>query len=447
MAKSAEELSSLIRDGVLKDANREWSRLRFLQKNIDGGLNKTWMPEHADLEYKDLFRKARSPWLRFVRDCIAQGLIIDGYSDADIWAQAWQANGFDGRQGAVNREVIGLGYGYVLTLPSSRPGEVVMRPLSALSTFAVKEDPWDEYPAFVLHKVADDKWHAFDEDAHYVINGKLGRFGEADVKTTVHGQGFTPVSLIPNSYAMSGFPESEIESAIPVYKRIVDATFTLQMVQRYGAFPQKYQVGGEIGMEEDGSAMVRPAVDSMLHSPDYETKFGDFAAANITQVADAVDAHIKHLSALTQVPPHYLLGAITNMSAEGIAAAEAGYFRNLDDHKVVMGEGYELSMRSAAAILGDEAAALDTSSQVHWADTSTRSLAQISDAVVKLQTVGAPVEMLFAMIPGWSKTDALEAAEYVKRNGAEAASQAIQANATQTARGFAEQIQASEQPE
>ncbi len=436
MALSSTELSALITDDILKPARHEWSRLRWLARNIEGGLVKTWMPDNADLEYKDLLQKARSPWLRFVRDCIAQGLIVDGYSNEDVWKRAWQANGMDGRQGSLNREVVGLGYSYLLSLPAEGDG-VVMRPLSAHNTFAVKDDPWDDYPAHVLHRVNDKKWQFFDEEARYVITGTPQKIEK--LETIPHEAGHTPISLIANEFAMEGFPASSIEPAIPVYKRIVDATFTLQMVQRYGAFPQKYQAGGAIGTDSAGNADIRPSVDSLLHSTDPETRFGDFSASNIKQVADAVDTHIKHLSAVCQVPPHYLLGAIVNMSAEGIAAAESGYFRNIDDHKVVMGEGYEQGLRSAASILGLDDAAADTSSQVHWQDTSTRSLAQISDSVVKLKTVGAPLEMLFAMIPGWSKTDALEAAEYVRQNGEQAMPAAIQANTQKTLQGFTAQ--------
>lgn len=436
MALSSTELSALITEELWKPARHEWARLRWLQKNIEGGLLKTWMPENADSEYQDLLAKAKSPWLRFVRDCIAQGLIVDGYTDADVWRDAWQANGMDGRQGALNREVVGLGYGYLLSLPSEGDG-VVMRPLSAHSTFAFKEDPWDDYPDYVLHKVGEKKWQFFDDEAQYRITGTPQKIEKLEI--VEHGAGHTPVALIPNEFAMDGFPASSIEPAIPVYKRIVDATFTLQMVQRYGAFPQKNMSGGKIATDEHGNALMRPAVDSLLHSDDPDTKFGAFPASDIKAVAEAVDTHIKHLSAVCQVPPHYLLGAIVNMSAEGIAAAESGYFRNIDDHKVVMGEGYELALRSAASILGYEAAARDTASQVHWQDTSTRSLAQISDSVVKLQTVGAPLEMLFAMIPGWSKQDALEAAAYVRENGSQAVPTAIQANTQKTLQGFAAQ--------
>lgn len=444
MALSSTELSALITDEMMKPARQEWARLRWLQKSIEGGLNKTWTPEHADTEYKDLLAKARSPWLLFVRDCIAQGTVIDGYTDEKVWSEAWQANGMDARQGPLNREVIGLGYGYLLDLPSEGDG-VVMRPLSAHQTFATKEDPWDDSPDYVLHRVKDKRWYFFDDEAQYIITGTPQKIEKLEV--VPHGMGLNPVTMIANEFALEGFPKSSIEPGIPVYKRIVDATFTLQMVQRYGAFPQKWQSGGKIGVDANGNALVRPSIDSLLHgSGDGEVRFGDFSAANINQVADAVDTHIKHLSAVCQVPPHYLLGAIVNMSAEGIAAAESGYFRNIRDHQVVMGEGYELALRKAAGILKLDDAARDTSSQVHWADTSTRSLAQISDAVVKLQTVGAPMEMLFAMIPGWSKTDALEAAEYVRRNGAHTAPEAIQANATKTLQGFAA-MQEQELPE
>jgi hypothetical protein len=415
VALDSTELSALIKGEILKPARVQWSNLRWLQKKIDGGLNKTFIPPHADTEYKDFLKKARSPWLLFVRDCIAQGTIVDGYSHDETWREAWQGNGMDARQVVLNREVIGLGYGYLLTLPAEGEG-VVMRPLSAHTTFSTKTDPWDDSPTYVLHKVSDTRWYFWDDEAQYTITGTPEKIKELQVAP--HGMGVNPVTMIQNEFALDGLPKSSIEPAIPVYERIVDATFTLQMVQRYGAFPQKYQTGGSIGVDEAGNALVRPSVDSLLHSTDYDTKFGAFPATDIGQVAEAVDTHIKHLSAVCQVPPHYLLGAIVNMSAEGIAAAESGYFRNIADHQVVMGEGYELAMRKAAAILGHADAADDVASQVHWADTSTRSLAQISDSVVKLQTVGAPLEMLFAMVPGWSKTDALEAAAYVREQNA-----------------------------
>ena len=425
MALDASGIGELVKKKS-KDMRAEWSRLATLQKRIDGKLVRTWMPDNADAEYRDLFRKASSPWLAFVRDCIAQGLQVDGYTSQEVWAEAWQANGMDGRQGAVNREIVGLGKAYGLSLPADGDG-VVMRPLSALRTFAAFARPWDEYPEWVLTRIGatsasfwQSEWLFIDAEAAYWFEGDP-RTPPATVRVDEHELGFTPVVQLSNTLALSGDPESSVAPAVPIYQRIVDATFTLQMLQRYAGFPQKWMAGGEIATDESGKSLVRASIDSLLHASGdagESARFGSFAPADLNQAVGALDAHIKHLSAVCQVPPHYLLGAVVNMSAEGIAAAESGYFRNISDRQMALGEGYELWLRTAAAVLGRAEAAQETSSQVHWADVSSRSLAQISDAVLKLSTVGAPLELLFAMVPGWSKQDVLEAADAVRNTRA-----------------------------
>jgi len=426
MALSASEIGDLIASKST-DIRAEWGRLATLQKRIEGKLVRTWMPENADAEYRDLFRKASSPWLAFVRDCIAQGLLVDGYTSESVWARAWQANGMDGRQGAVNREVVGLGKAFGLSLPAEGDGDgVVMRPLSALRTYASFARPWDEYPEWVLTRIGKQS-ASFWQSEWLFVDGNAAHWFTGDprtplnVRTDEHELDFTPVVQLSNTLSMGDEPESSVAAAVPIYQRVVDATFTLQMVQRYGAFPQKWMAGGELAKDANGNPLVRSSVDGLLHASGESgetARFGTFEPADLNQVVGAVDAHIKHLSAVCQVPPHYLLGAVVNMSAEGIAAAESGYFRNVADRQMAIGEGYEQWMRTSAAILGDMEAAQATSSQVHWADVSTRSLGQISDAVLKLATVGAPLELLFAMVPGWSKTDVMEAAAAVRETRA-----------------------------
>jgi hypothetical protein len=200
------------------------------------------------------------------------------------------------------------------------------------------------------------------------------------------------------------------------------------MTMRYGAFPQKWMAGGEIAKDANGNPLLRSSVDGLLHASgdSGETaRFGTFAAAQVADVAVGLDKNIRDLAATAQIPPHYLLGNVINMSAEGIAAAETGYQRNIEEHKEAMGEGYELSLRTGAAMLGLESAAADTSSQVHFQDVAARSLSQVADAVQKLDTLNAPLELLFAMIPGWTKTDAMQAAAYARQQ--EATQLALQA--------------------
>lgn len=411
MTLTPTEIGDIV-DGFANDARREWDRLATLQKRIDGKLLRTWMPESADGEYRDLFRKASSPWLLYVRDTIAQGCRIKGFSSDSVWEHAWQANNMDGRQGSMIREAVGLGKTFGMAIPDEGGAGVVMRPLSALTTFAVFATPWDDYPEYVLHRYRkgktnwDGDWFFFDSEAFYQFSGDPRT--PRNVRVTRHDLGFTPVVQIVNATAVDGTPQSSVEPAIPVYQRIVDATFTLQMVQRYGAFPQKYMAGGEIATDESGRPLVRTAVDSLLHSPDHETKFGTFQPADLEKVVVALDAHIKHLAAVCQVPPHYLLGAVINMSAEGIAAAESGYYRNIADRKEALGEGFELWLRTAAAILGDNAKD-DLAAQIEWHEVVAYQLSQIGDFISKVEPLGASVEKLLSLVPGWTNADVRDA--------------------------------------
>ena len=399
-----------------KDARAAWAPLQTLQKHIDGQLLKTWMPDNADAEYRDLLRKSASPWLGFARDAIAQGCIVSGYSNSELWERAWRANGMDGRQDVVTRDAVGFGRGFVAVLPGADPDSVVMRPMGALDTYALYADPWDEYPEYVLHRRKprngrqtfwEGEWMLVDADGIYRFKGTPAT--PVEVRFESHGLEFTPVVGVSNTLDAS--PQSSIADKVSVYKRIVDATFTLQMTQRYGAFPQKWMAGGDVSPE------LRASIDSLIHASGEagETaRFGAFPAADLDKVVTALDAHIKHFSAVVQVPPHYLLGAVVNMSAEGIAAAEAGYHRNLSARKKALGEGYELAMRTAAAMLGEEAAAQSTSDQVEWENVSSWSLSQVADAVQKIEMSTGPLEELFRMIPGWTKADAAKALEAAK---------------------------------
>lgn len=419
-----------------RDAQATWAPLRNLRKHMDGQLLRTWMPENADSEYRDLLRKSASPWLGFARDAIAQGCIVSGYTNTDLWERVWRANGMDGRQEVVTRDAVGFARGFVSVLPGATADTVVMRPMGALDTYAVYDDPWDDYPRHVLHRRKprsagkpfwQGDWMFVDDEGIYRFKGTPDT--PVDMTFEAHNMGFTPVVGVSNTLDAS--PISSIADKVPVYRRIVDATFTLQMLQRYGAFPQKWMAGGEVDPN------VRSSVDGLLHAGGEAgdtARFGAFPASDLEKAVSALDAHIKHFSAVVQVPPHYLLGAVVNMSAEGIAAAEAGYHRNLSARKKSIGEGYELAMRTAAAMLGEDDAAASTTDQVEWENVSSWSLSQVSDFIQKIEMSTGPLEELFRMVPGWTKADAAKAvAAAEQRTGAIAAAAAARLTTTELA--------------
>lgn len=417
-----------------KMAGMEWMRLRRPMRYLRGRQTPPWLPDSAETEYREIARKSASNWLDLVVRATAQGLHVDGYGDkaagggSRVWDEVWQPNRMDAHQHALHRAVLALGYSYLIVLPTD-DGQVSMRPEAATRMFAVYDDPFDEWPTFALRVVSKGKWELLDHEARYLTAGQLG--GGASVEIIEHDLGLCPVVQMRNQMDLLGTPLGEIEPVIPIQDRIVDATFTLQMVAKYGAFPQRWIAGidttqplrdedGEIILDVDGNAVmptIKAYVDHILTAADENTKFGQFAAADLGQYVEALEAHIRHLAAITQTPPHYLLGSLVNLSAEALAAAEAGLMRKIRDRRATLGEGYEQALRLGAVIIGDDDAAADETSQVHWQDVESRSLAQVSDALVKLQSVGVPLPMLFDMIPGWTKQDREKAVELMEQGG------------------------------
>jgi hypothetical protein len=351
----------------------------------------------------------------------AQGLLVDGYGDKSgnsvVWSEGWQANGMDARQGSLFRVTLIHGYAWLFTVPAD-DGGVLMRPEAATRVAARYADPGDEWPEVAVRRVSKDVHELYDVDARYILRGEPGR---AEVEVAPHGLGVCPAAQVRCAYDLLGHPIGEVEPVIPIQDRIVDATFNLQMVAKYGAWPQRWIAGmTPPDADTDGEALaprIKAYVDSLLLAADPDTKFGQFAAADLGQFVEALEAHIRHLAAITQTPPHYLLGSLVNLSAEALAAAESGLQRRIRELRESIGDGLEQSLRLGAAILGDDVGASDTASQVHWQDVESRSLAQTSDALLKLGQLGVPRQKLFRMIPGWTQTDADEASAMIEAGG------------------------------
>lgn len=413
---------------LTKSAKGEHLRLRRLVRYVRGKQKLPWLPDNVETEYRDLALKSASNWLELVVRAVVQGLYVDGYGTGSdeakaVWDAGWQANGMDARQQALFRAAATLGYSHLIVFPAEGGG-VWMRPEAATNMVLRWSDASDEWPQEAVRIVGKDRFEVYDAEGRYAINGTAVQFAP-------HGLGFTPVSELRWSFDLMGTPMGEVEPVVPIQDRIVDATFTLQMVAKYGAFPQRWIAGintgspltdgdGNVVTDSNGDPMfptIKAYVDSILTAVDPDTKFGQFAAADLTQYVEALEAHIRHLAAITQTPPHYLLGSLVNLSAEALAAAESGLQRKIAEKRTVLGEGLEAANRAAASILGLTDAAMDTSLQVRWRDVESRSLAQAADAIGKLTTTGFPAEVLWRMIPGLTDQDLAEAKEIVARAG------------------------------
>ncbi len=375
--------------------------LRTLRQVYGGRSEPPWMPPAAKVEYRELIRKGRSNWLRLVVKVLAQRLIVDGFrsstdrqADDATW-ERWQRNNLDSGQKRVYADMFVCGIGYTTTWPDLTAKIPRIRVQSPLQMHA-RPDPVD----LDRIDVGIRRWRqgkgqraALFDDEKSIPMVHVDGIWKVDGKPATHGLGQVPITAFPNELDSDGIWHSEMSPLIPIQQRIDETLLDRLVTQKFVAFPQKWATGYlEDEDEESIPAPVMALIDRMLTAESPDTKFGAFPAGDLKQYIDAVADDVRQMAALGQVPSHFLLGGIVDLS--GLTAAEASVGGKLADKQTQAGERWEDQMRLAAKAAGDEQGARDWSSEVIWRNTSSQADSAIMDGLAKLKDLGVPLPYL-----------------------------------------------------
>ena len=410
---------------------------------IRGENAKPSRPREQSAETKELEERVPTPWLGLVVTATAQSLYVEGHRPADgrensqVWKRLWQPNGMDARQIAIHRGALGHGVAFVKAQrgKSMLDGSdlVQFRGVSAMRGAAFYQDPaLDEFPMFAIEaeqeRIGNDVgWRVLlnDETHEYelVTRDMRGEEKWTFIEHREHNAGVPPFVRFANNLDLDGVSYSDIVPFIPIASRIDQDTFDRLIVQRFGSWKVRTISGMTKPTDEEVARMkaLELKVQDILIAENPEARFGTLDATPLDGYIRARDADIRDLAAVTQTPPHHLLGMAPNVGVEGMVEAQAGLMRKVDERKHLFGESWERTLRLGAHMLGMEEEARDFESQMAWKDTESRSLVQAADALGKLaQMLEVPAEMLWERIPGWTTKDTEDAKKLLEERRAEA---------------------------
>lgn len=436
---------------LLSARRAESGRLSLIHEWVKNRVTDIHVPESATVEYRKLIEQSKFNILPLLISSLAQNLFVDGYrpagrsDNAAVW-QAWQANRMDARQAGLYRAALKYGYAYATVFPSD-DGDAGIPPITPWSPrrmTALYADPindeWPEYavsvgiprpvldadtpPQMVTDITIYDDTHtySFEVPAEAVQPAVAGNYSQylpfeglavdpSKVTVTEHGLGVCPVVRYLDAYGdLDDGSEGVVEPMLAAQRQLNQSTFGLKMAELYAAFRQRWVTGMAIPEDDDGNP-VEPwnaAVNRVWQAESPDTKFGDFAETSLSGYLESRDKTLLYVASARQIPPHSLVvgNAVSNVSAEALAALEAGHQQDIAEHKTSFGESNEQLLRLCGRAMGDEDAWADTSAQVVWRDTTPRSLAQIADALGKLATqLEIPPRELWERIPGVTQQD------------------------------------------
>lgn len=424
-----------IKDAMWPAWKAEKARLDRIDNWYRWDPDKPHAPRQSTKEYKELSARSQTPWLGLVVTSIAQCLYVEGYrranepNNAAGW-EYWQRNGMDRRQMAIHRAALAYGTAYMTVIP----GETllgdrlpVMKGHSPRRMIAFYRDDEDDWPAYAMRlepaKVHGAKgWivRVYDDVAIHVLQADAGGSKFEYLDDMRHDAGVCPVVRYTNLLDLEERADGEVEPFISVAGRINQTTFDRLVVQRFASWVVRTIAGmtKPDSKEEAEVEKLRLRVEDILVASNENTKFGSLPATPLGGFIEARDADVRDLAAVSQTPPHHLLGQMANLSAEALAAAESSLGRKVEERKHSLGESHEQAIRLGALEMGDDTGAGDFEAQVRWRDMESRSLAQTADALGKLaQMLGVPPEMLWEKIPGWTDQDVERAKALVDQGG------------------------------
>jgi hypothetical protein len=391
-------------------------------------------------EYKNLSKLSPAPIGGLIITSLAQTVYVDGVRRKDsqenmqVW-ETWQRNGWDAKQIALHRDTIthGLAFSTVRRDVDPLTGDKMakMDAFSAKRMAAFYDDPNDEWPSFAIQADPvytkagfDGQWTVtvYDDEALYYLSCENSGFDIDDwtyISFDEHGMGVPPIVQYSNRLDLDGRATGELEPVIPMLARIDQNTFDRLIVQRFGAWKIRYIAG--LAKPDATSDQIAEAIrlkqEDLLVSTDPNTKFGTLDATDMKGFLDADDHDLRMLAAITQTPPHHMLGLSSNLQAEALAAATEGLMRKSGDFRMLNGNSHEQNFRLVAIANDNKEEARATDMQVRWRDTESRSLVQVANALSLFASgLKIPVEMLWEKIPGWTDQDS-ERAKTLVENG------------------------------
>ena len=397
---------------LMNDADNETSRLEVIAAALKPGVGSMTIPADAATEMRAFAEKSQTNYLPLVVDILAQSLSVVGYRGSEtnenlaVWDEIWQPNAMDARQAGIIRGALEYGYSYGVVLPGDPVPVLRGRSARQMRTAWGLDDVW---PVQALDLISPTSRRFIDATHVYDLAPVASSSKWETVQVWEHGLGVCPVVRFRSQILLDpDMPQGVVEPLIPVQSRIDETVFGLLTAQYFSAFHQRWVTGWSVPTDPVSGAPVtmKTSVAKLMAFEDPDVKVGQFSASDLKGYLDSKQSGVQDLAAIAQVPPQALLGHISNLSAEALAATNDGRDRRAGEIKVSLGESFEQFLRLGAAAAGDIDAAGDESSRVRWADTTARSLAQTVDALGKLTSLlGVPAEALWERIPDTTDQD------------------------------------------
>jgi len=210
-----------------------------------------------------------------------------------------------------------------------------------------------------------------------------------EVEKAKNPYGDVPIIPIVNKPSTLKIPdgESEIDDVYLTQERINEMLFNRSLAAWTAAYQQKWATGIDIPIDpKTGQAIqtFQAAIDRLFADTSPEAKFGAFPATDLNNYIQAVEEDVQHIAVQTRTPRHYFLQQGQSPSGDAIKSAEAGLVAKVLERQKQYGRSFSEAIRLWHKMKGQTPQPIETI----WGDPEFRTLAELTDAIIKQVQAG-----------------------------------------------------------
>lgn len=396
------------------------------------------VPKTARVEVHEIAKRSTLNLIPLLISIPSQISFIDGYRVGEDLAppewSCWERSGMASKQTMAFKA--SLKYGHAFLALEELHGDApkpVLRLLSTADTIAYYHDPVnDKFPAYAMtirYRPKGDnpgKVVYYDDTAITYLDWYLGDDGDEfrNAQPFPHGVGQTPVGRLVCQMDDEGEVTGIVKPMIPVQDRVNQSAFDLLVTQTFSSFKVRW-ASGMLGdpvyedeaktipkRDEDGNQIYRPIpIDqsTWVTTDDPSSKFGTLDETPLQGFLESLEAAIRQFAVVGQLPPHSLLGNMSNLSAETLVAAMSQTQRFAHMLKTAWGQVIVDLLGLASIAMGQRDNLEEYEGEVRWRDMSDHTMAAVVDALGKgVQMLNIPHESLWRRFPGVTQGEVME---------------------------------------
>ncbi|MGW6913719.1 phage portal protein [Kitasatospora sp. NPDC054939] len=408
----------------------------------------------ASREFREYFAEQYAGfsdnWVQPVSDSPVERLTVVGVraagetrADAELW-QVWQRNGLDadsqlGFLGAVTSarcHVLVWGDPKnpdlpIVTFEDASSSIVAYEPGSRRrrrAALKMWQDGQSEYATLYL---PDEVWKfARPTGPGPRKSPQMAEADEAmrsweprDTRTEPNPQtnplGVVPMVELPNRPLLAEEPISDVAGVIAMQDAVNLLWAQLFTGADYASLAQRVVMGAAVPkmpvldatgqkVGEKPIDLKKFAKDRVLWLENPDAKIGSWAPADLKAYTEVIEVAVGHIAAQTRTPQHYLIGRMANLAEGALLAAETGLVKKAQEKQLWFGQALREVFQLIAQVQGEYGKAHAVAGgSVLWADAESRSIAQLTDSLLKLKQIGFPFEWL-ALRFGLTPTEVLD---------------------------------------